>query len=86
MDIADSDDRDVQAALKSAYEKNLLRGRKLMNAKRLIELRLKHGKGPMARSKRTSSTTPNAVYQAYRDDADRKQMLVQKGGSDERAP
>lgn len=78
MDIADSDDRDVQAALKSAYEKNLLRGRKLMNAKHLLEMRLKHGKGPMARLKRRASTTPNAVYQAYRDDADRKQMLVQK--------
>ena len=75
MDIADADDRDVQAALKLAYEKNLLRGRKLMNAKRLLELRLKHGKGPM---KRKASTTPNAVFQAYRDDADRKQMLVQK--------
>ena len=78
MDIADSDDRDVQAALRSAYEKNLLRGRKLMYAKRLLELRLKHGKGPMARSKRGTPTTPNAVYRAYRDDADRKQMLVQK--------
>lgn len=78
MDIANSDDRGVQVALKSAYEKGLLRGRKLMNAKRLLELRLKHGKGPMVRSKRSTQTTPNAVYQAYRDDADRKQMLVQK--------
>ena len=78
MDIVGSDDRDVQAALKSAYEKGLLRGRKLMNAKRLLELRLKRGKGAMVRSKRSSPTTPNAVYQAYRDDADRKQMLVQK--------
>jgi ParB family chromosome partitioning protein len=78
MDIADADDRDVQTALKSAYEKGLLRGRKLMNAKRLLELRLKHGKGPMVKSKRSAPTTPNAVYQAYRDDADRKQMLVQK--------
>ena len=78
MDIANSDDRDVQAALRSAYEKNLLRGRKLMNAKHLLELRLKHGKSPMVRSKRTARTTPNAIYQAYRDDADRKQMLVKK--------
>lgn len=78
MDIADSDDRDVQAALTSAYEKNLLRGRKLMYAKHLLELRLKHGKSPMAKAKRATPTTPNAVYQAYRDDADRKQMLVQK--------
>ena len=36
---------------------------------------LKHGKGPM---KRKAPTTPNAVLQAYRDDADRKQILVQK--------
>ena len=78
MDIANSDDRDVQAALTSAYEKNLLRGRKLMYAKHLLELRLKHGKSPMAKAKRATPTTPNAVYQAYRDDADRKQMLVQK--------
>ena len=78
MDIANSDDRDVQAALTSAYEKNLLRGRKLMYAKHLLELRLKHGKNPMAKAKRATPTTPNAVYQAYRDDADRKQMLVQK--------
>ncbi len=78
MDIADSDDDDVQAALRSAYEKNLLRGRKLMYAKQLLERRLKHGKGPMVKSRRTAPATANAVYQAYRDDADRKQMLVQK--------
>jgi ParB family transcriptional regulator, chromosome partitioning protein len=78
IDIADSDDQDIQAALRSAYEKNLLRGRKLMYAKQLLERRLKHGKGPMVKSKRTARATPNAVYQAYRDDADRKQMLVQK--------
>ena len=52
MDIADSVDGDVQAALRSAYENNLLRGRKLMSAKQLLERRLKHGKaqwqGPSA--------------------------------------
>ena len=78
IEIADSDDRDIQTALRSAYEKGLLRGRKLMYAKQLIERRLKHGKGPMARSKRARPITPNAIYQAYRDDADRKQRLVQK--------
>jgi len=78
MDIADSADDDVQAALRSAYEKNLLRGRKLMYAKQLLERRLKHGKGPMVKSKRSAPATANAVYQAYRDDADRKQMLVHK--------
>ena len=78
MDIAESDDRDVQAALTVAYEKNLLRGRKLMYAKHLLELRLKHGKSPMTKAKRATPTTPNAIYQAYRDDADRKELLVQK--------
>lgn len=78
MDIADSDDGEVQKALTSAYEKKLLRGRKLMYAKRLVELRLKHGKAPMAQRKRATPTTPNAIYQAYRDDADRKQLLVRK--------
>lgn len=78
MDIADSEDFDVQTALRTAYEKNLLRGRKLMNAKHLIEQRLKRGKGSFAKRKREMGTTPDAVYRAYRDDADRKQILVQK--------
>ena len=73
-----ADDLDVQAALRSAYEKNLLRGRKLMNAKHLIEQRLKSGKGSFAKRKRDTTTTPDAVYRAYRDDADRKQILIQK--------
>lgn len=77
MDIADADDLDVQAALRTAYEKGLLRGRKLMNAKHLIERRLKRGKGSTAK-RRTPETTPDAVYRAYRDDADRKQILIQK--------
>jgi ParB family chromosome partitioning protein len=78
MDIADSEDLDVQTALRTAYEKNLLRGRKLMNAKHLIEQRLKSGKGSFAKRKRDTTTTPDAVYRAYRDDADRKQILIQK--------
>lgn len=78
MDIADSEDLDVQTALRTAYEKNLLRGRKLMNAKHLIEQRLKNGKGSFAKRKRDTATTPDAVYRAYRDDADRKQILIQK--------
>lgn len=78
IDIADADDLDVQTALRTAYEKNLLRGRKLMNAKQLIEQRLKRGKGSQAKRKRDSGTTPDAVYRAYRDDADRKQILIQK--------
>jgi ParB family chromosome partitioning protein len=84
IDIADAKDQDLQAALKLAYEKNLLRGRKLMYAKRLLELRLKHGKITATPTKRAKSTTPNAIYQAYRDDADRKMMLVKKADATQR--
>jgi hypothetical protein len=81
MDIANSEDLDVQAALRSAYEKKLLRGRKLMYAKQLLELRLKHGKGPMAKSKRATPTTPN-VYQTTRSRGS-KQCWCRKRGRKE---
>ena len=77
IDIADADDVDVQAALRIAYEKGMLRGRKLMNAKQLIQQRLRRGKASTAK-RRIPETTPDAVYRAYRDDADRKQILIQK--------
>jgi ParB family transcriptional regulator, chromosome partitioning protein len=45
IDIADTDDAGVQQALQHAYESKLLRGRKLIAAKRLIEQRRRRGKG-----------------------------------------
>ena len=36
VDIADAEDGDVQAALQAAYESKLLRGRKLLAARRLV--------------------------------------------------
>ena len=44
VDIADAEDGDVQAALQSAYESRLLRGRKLIAARRLVETRRRRGK------------------------------------------
>lgn len=49
-----------------------------MNAKHLIEQRLRSGKGSFAKRKSDTTTTPDAVYRAYRDDAYRKQILIQK--------
>lgn len=39
IDIAEGDDHDVQAALSNAYENGLLKGRKLLAAKKFIETR-----------------------------------------------
>jgi ParB family chromosome partitioning protein len=79
LEIAEADDQDVQAALQSAYEKNLLRGRKLIAAKRLVEQRRVQGKrlksNPHTRSRQLST---EALVRAYQQDADRKRMLIRR--------
>ena len=45
VEIAGANDAEMQAVLQQAYEKKLLRGHKLIAAKRLIEQRLLRGKG-----------------------------------------
>ncbi len=45
VEIARAEDTEMQNILQQAYEKKLLRGRKLMIAKRLIEQRRRRGKG-----------------------------------------
>lgn len=79
VEIAEADDAGVQAALQQAYEKNLLRGRKLLIAKRLIENRRRRGKGlrPNAPS-RTQTPSSEDLVRAYREDTERKQLLVRK--------
>ena len=80
VEIADSGRRGVQQALQQAYEKNLLRGRKLLAAKRLIEQRRRRGKGsrngPTARTRSLSSGT--RLIRAYREDVDKKRLLIRK--------
>jgi ParB family transcriptional regulator, chromosome partitioning protein len=45
VDIAAASDTETQSTLQQAYEKKLLRGQKLIAARRLIEQRLRRGKG-----------------------------------------
>src|SRR5271169_701697 len=44
MQIADTDEEDVQRALSQAYEEKTLRGRKLLTVRRIIEMRKAIGK------------------------------------------
>ena len=82
VEIAQAEDAEVQNILQQAYEKKLLRGRKLMIAKRLIEQRRRRGKGfktgGLAREQPLSST---ALVRAYREDVDRKRVLVRKSNA-----
>lgn len=78
--IAEANDEDVQNALQEAYEQKLLRGRKLIAARHIIEMRQRRGKGLRTRNADrsiTSSTTTNLV-KAYRDDVEKKRRVIRK--------
>jgi len=79
VEIAESDDEAVQEVLQQAYEKKLLRGRKLIEAKRLVERRRRRGKGLTAvEPKRDRSLSVNGLLRTYRESADKKRLLVRK--------
>lgn len=80
LEIAEAEDHDIQAALQSAYEKKLLRGRKLMIAKRIVEMRRRRGRtlkyGPTKSKPRPISS--EALLKAFQDDVDRKRRLIRR--------
>ena len=82
VEIAQAEDTEIQSILQQAYEKKLLRGRRLMIAKRLIERRRRQGKGfksgGQSREQPLSST---ALIRAYREDVDRKRVLIRKSNA-----
>jgi ParB family chromosome partitioning protein len=79
VEIADADDVGVQRALHQAYEQNLLRGRKLLIAKRVIEQRRRRGKGLRTTGpKRENTLSSDALLRAYRQDTDKKRHLIRK--------
>lgn len=78
VSIADTDDAGVQDILQKAYESRQLRGRRLLMAKRLIESRRRRGKGLRGSYHRTGLVSSDALLRAYRDDAEKKRLLVRK--------
>jgi ParB family chromosome partitioning protein len=83
VEIAGADDAEMQAVLQQAYEKKLLRGQKLITAKRIIEQRQRRGKGLRINGKlngkrRERPLSSNALIRAYQEDVDRKRLLIRK--------
>jgi len=79
VEIAGASDEDTQIVLQQAYENNLLRGQKLVAVKRLIEQRRRRGKGLHVNGRRREQTlSSNAPIRAYREDVDRKRLLIRK--------
>jgi ParB family transcriptional regulator, chromosome partitioning protein len=82
LDIAAASDTETQAILQQAYEKKLLRGHKLIAARRLVEQRQRRGKGLRVNGqqgkRRERPLSSNALIRAYQEDVDRKRLLIRK--------
>jgi len=78
VQIADADDVGVQEALQQAYEKNLLRGRKLLIVKRIVESRRRRGRRIRSAVDKSVKLSSRSLVRAYREDTDRKRLLIRK--------
>lgn len=79
VDIAESDDLSVQNVLQQAYEDNLLRGSRLMAAKRLVAARQQHGKGQASSdSSPRKALSVESLLKTYQDDVEKKKLLLRK--------
>ncbi|MCF2872887.1 ParB N-terminal domain-containing protein [Octadecabacter sp. G9-8] len=79
VDIAGADDVGVQTVLRQAYEKKLLRGGKLLAAKRLVEARQKHGKGQASADRGSrKSLSVESLLKTYENDVEKKKVLLRK--------
>lgn len=79
VDIADADDVGMQTVLRQAYEKKLLRGGRLLAAKRLVEARQKHGKGNASTDRKSQkSLSITSLLRTYENDVERKRVLLRK--------
>lgn len=77
IDIAYSSDSEIQSILQEAYEKNILRGKKLQYVHQLIESRKKSGKELRSHggNKRTTSKDLQRLFEMQ---VDKKKLLIRK--------
>jgi ParB family transcriptional regulator, chromosome partitioning protein len=81
LTIATSDDKAVQRALQEAYERNDLRGKALIRARRLIDTRRAKGKtshGGRRRRGDSSEVTAHALVKTYHAEATKQRLAIQK--------
>lgn len=79
VEIAESEDQEVQAALSSAYERGVLKGRKLLMARKIIETRRRRGKGLVTNDPQPRErVSADALVKAYQEDTDRKRLLIER--------
>jgi len=78
--IATTDDRTVQQALQDAYERNDLRGKSFIRARRLIETRRARGKKPRGgfRKPREKPVSTETLLKTFQEETVRQKMIIQK--------
>lgn len=76
---AGDDDNAVQAALQDAYESGKLRGRQLLQARRVIERRQTLGRS-VARGtpRKREDVTPSSLIRTYQKEVERQKLMVKK--------
>jgi ParB family chromosome partitioning protein len=76
---AGSDDKAMQAALQEAYESGELRGKQLLQARRIIERRQSLGRS-IARGtpRKNTDVTSSSLVRNYKKEVDRQKMMVKK--------
>lgn len=81
--ITRAEEKDVQKALEAAYDSGELRGKKLLEARRLVELRHRHGKrkGATPTNQPRSRMTSAALVRAYCVEAERQQDMIRRAQS-----
>ncbi|TCK23521.1 ParB family chromosome partitioning protein [Ancylobacter aquaticus] len=86
LEIAEADDHSVQRALQDAYDKGLLRGKRLLAAKKLVETRRRRGKELDAqKSSATKRLSTAELLRTYEEDAERKRDMIRRAnGSKDR--
>ena len=83
VEIAEADDHEVQAALSNAYERGLLKGRKLLAAKKLVDIRRRRGKefSKNSNNKHRERVSAEVLVKAYQESADRKRAMIRRNES-----
>lgn len=78
--IAISDDKAIQRALQEAYERNDLRGKSLLRARRLIDCRRARGKKPSENQRKPGEkpVLTEMLLKTFQDETIRQKMIVQK--------
>ena len=77
VEIAEAADHDVQAALSKAYEAGMLKGRRLLAARKLIETRRRRGKGlGNSEGRSRERVSAETLVKAYQEETERKRALI----------